>query len=113
LNPVRLTKVAEREIAHAAKWYERKREGLGAEFVGRVRQAVEQIAENPQGYALLFRDLRRANFRQFPYALWFQVRPDKSLVVACLHGKRSPTLAKERRSGVVEKPRKPPGPSLM
>lgn len=54
-----------------------------------------KIAANPQGYAVVFEKLRRTNLRQFPYALFFQIRSDNSLVVACLHHRRSPQLAKD------------------
>ena len=106
---VRISKQAQAEIEKAAEWYEGQREGLGGKFVDRVKEAVGKIGDNPQGYAKAFRELRRCNLTKFPYALWFEIRPDKSLVVACLHYRRDKVLVKERAAGVVEipKPKRP------
>lgn len=73
---VRLTKLAEADIAQAADWYERKREGLAIELVERVEQTIEQIAQSPLGYAKVIGEVRRANLKQFPFALWFRVEND-------------------------------------
>jgi toxin ParE1/3/4 len=106
LKPVHLTRQARADIAEAADYYEQKSEGLGDKFVDRVLEAVEKIAANPHGYAKVFQNLRRCNVPKFAYALWFEIRPDNSLVVACLHAKRSSQLAKERVP-VVEMPKPP------
>ncbi len=87
-------------MARAAQWYESKREGLGEEFVDQVESALSRIALNPRGYAKIIRENRRCNIEQFPYSLWFRIEED-AVVVACLHGKRSPTLSRERSLGVV------------
>ncbi len=107
MKPVRLTHVAESDIAEAAAWYEAEREGLGVQFVDRVQQAIDRIAENPMGYAKVIEDARRAPLEQFPYGLWYRVEPDESVVIACLHGKRSPRLTRERALGIIPMPRKP------
>lgn len=75
---------------------------MGDKFVERMDEAVDRIEANPEGYALAFRQLRRCNLRKFPYARYFEIRPDKSLIVACLHHKRDPTLVRERAAGVIE-----------
>lgn len=112
MKRVRLTPIAEADITSAVEWYERKRAGLGVTLVERVEEAMGKIAENPQGYAVVFRDLRRANLKQFPYALWFQIRPDKSLVIGRLHGHRDPNLVRFRALGIVHmSKKKDPEPS--
>lgn len=107
MKPVIITGKAQSEIDSAASWYEGRKEGLGGEFLDRVRETLERIETNPTGYAEGYRGLRRANLEQFPYGLWFFVKPDNSLVIACLHGRRHPILARERAAGVVQIPRKP------
>jgi len=62
-----------------------------------------KIALNPTGYRKVFGENRRCTLEQFPYALWFKVENDV-IVVGCLHAKRDPKLAKERRSGVIPLP---------
>jgi hypothetical protein len=110
VKPVIVTGTAQSEIDSAAAWYENRREGLGSEFLDRVGETLAKIEMNPDGYAVGYRGLRRANLDQFPYGLWFFVKPDNSLVVACLHGRRHPVLAHERASGIIPMPRKGPEP---
>ena len=105
---VRLSPQARRDIAQAAQYYEREREGIGDKFVSRVGEAIERVEANPQGYALTYRQLRKCDLRKFPYSLWFEIRPDNSLVVACLHNKRDRILVKERAAGVIEIPKPEP-----
>ncbi len=106
---VRLTDTAKADIRKAALRCEAEREGLGEKFLDRVDEAIGRIEANPTGYAEVIRDARKANLRQFPYALWFQIKPDNSLVIACLHHRRDSALAKERAAGILEIP-KPPEP---
>lgn len=107
MKPVKLTKAAKADLAQAAEYYERKAEGLGGKFLDRVEQASDRIEGNPQGYAVVFEGLRRCTIPRFPYAMFFQIRSDSSLVIACLHCKRSPALAKERARGFTKTPKDP------
>jgi toxin ParE1/3/4 len=106
---VSITRQARRDIAQAADWYERKKNGLGEEFLDRVQASPDRIGINPFGYAKLHGENRRCCLDQFPYVLWFKI-VDEVVVVACLHGRRHPNLAKERGAGVIEM-KKPPEPS--
>jgi plasmid stabilization system protein ParE len=111
LKPVVFSSLARQEVDAAAAWFEAKQDGLGQRFYDRVQEAVEKIERTPEGFQLVYRNLRRVHLRQFKdYALWFRVLPDDSVVVACLSGRMNPVLAKERALGVVPMP-KPPEPS--
>lgn len=92
--------MARGDVASAARWYDNQRAGLGDEFLYRVQEAMSRIEHSPQAYAVVFEGLRRVGLRQFPYNLFFKILPDNSLVIACLHGKRSPLLARERASDI-------------
>jgi plasmid stabilization system protein ParE len=105
LKPVILTGIAEADVERVAIWYEERKEGLGGQFVFRVRETIGRIAENPAGYAMAIGDVRVANLRQFPYGLWFRIRDDGSVVIGCLHGRRDRVLAKERAAGIFEMPK--------
>ena len=66
-------------------------------FYDRIGEAVDKIEVNPEGYQVVYKGLRRVGLRQFDdWFLWFQQRPDKSLVISCLSGRRNPRLVKER-----------------
>ena len=93
---VRLIALAEADIAEAFRWYQAKEPGLGLKFMEHVDEMIEKIADNPFGHPKVIEDVRRANLQHFPYALWYRVARDGSIVMACLHGKRSPRLAEKR-----------------
>ena len=88
MTPVRLTKLAEADVAKAAAFYENQKEGLGAAFVDRVMEVVENIAGNPVGYRKRIKDVRMANVSKFPPGLWFRV-VDEAVVIGCLDERRN------------------------
>lgn len=104
------TASALRDIEQAFNWYEDKQEGLGDRFIADVRETARRIEANPKGYAPAIGEARKALLRKFPYAMYFKVNADGSLVIACLHSRRDARLAKERAAGITEIP-KPPEPS--
>lgn len=95
MKPVRFTEAAEADLQNAFVWYEGKRRGLGEEFLERVDQAINQIGKNPLAARKVVKDVRKLSIRQFPYGLWYRVAAD-SVVIACLHHRRSPVLARKR-----------------
>ena len=82
--------LAERDLREAQLWYEEQRPGLGADFRAAVDNAFERLAENPHLYPVVYRGLRRAVMRRFPYLIYFAVQKDAVRAVACWHGKRDP-----------------------
>jgi hypothetical protein len=71
LNRVNIQPDASADTAQAAGWYEAQRPGLGIEFVLEVDAAIERACFDPESYAILFRNVRRALLRRFPYAVYF------------------------------------------
>jgi len=106
VKPVTFTALAQREVDAAADFFESRKEGLGAQFYRRVDQAAGEIELNPEGFQRVYKDMRRVGLRQFTeWALLFRILPDHSLVIACLSGKRHPTLFQERSFGVIPFPK--------
>lgn len=103
MRQVEISSAARADIQRVFVWYESQREGLGEHFVECVREAVELVALNPEGYAKIVGEARKANLKTFPYALFFKIKGDV-LVIACLHHKRSPDLAKELAAGITSAP---------
>jgi hypothetical protein len=100
-----VTAQAQEEIDRAAAWHERRREGLGVDFFERIDEAMQRIEINPERYAARYKGLRRAGLRQFTdWGLWFQVRADHSLVIACLSGRRHPSVIARRVAGINPSP---------
>ncbi len=95
---VRVAARAKLEIREAATWYDDKGEGLGAEFVDKVEEALDRIRRHPLQYAVVIDDLRRVHLDRFPYSLWYVVEPSGQIVFTCLHFRRNtPKLAREHR----------------
>ena len=94
--PVLVRPAAAADIDEAFLWYERKRPGLGEQFLETVHTAVETIAAHPSRYPVIHRNTRRLLLRRFPYAIYYRVYDDVIIVVACMHGRRSPKRWRQR-----------------
>ena len=88
---------AEAELLDARAWYEGERVGLGAIFAAAVETTVTAILRNPLAYPRMRGDTRRALVRRFPYAVYFRPIDDAIIVLAVLHGRRSPRHWRSRR----------------
>ncbi len=86
------------EIRTAAAWYDERCPGLGEQFIDAVQTLIRSIQGNPGRYAVRFADLRRANLRRFPYAVWFFERRSVVYVLAVIHNSRDyrPVLEQRR-----------------
>ena len=88
--------LAEADVREAAFWYERKREGLGAEFTLELDALYERIAQNPRQFPEIGDGARRALLRRFPYAVYFVIGEALPVVIAVLHQHRRPDAWRER-----------------
>jgi plasmid stabilization system protein ParE len=84
------------DVRAAFDWYEQQREGLGGEFLAELAKAEHAVQANPLAFRILRRDARRIMLRRFPYQLFYRVVADVVVVVACLHGRRSPKRLEKR-----------------
>jgi plasmid stabilization system protein ParE len=85
---------ARAEAREAYDWYEVRAVGLGSRFVAELDAIVEQISANPMLFPVVFKDLRRARLRRFPYGLFFRPVDDVIYVIAMLPWQsRSATMA--------------------
>jgi hypothetical protein len=84
------------EITQAATRYEAAKIGLGADFVREVDRCVARIAATPEQFPRVHRRCRRCLTNRFPYAIFFEVRPDAVAIVAVGHTARRPGYWKGR-----------------
>ena len=87
---LRIRPAAAADIEDAYKWYETRRPGLGGEFLQAVSSVLEAISQQPERFPVIYRDLRRALLRRFPYGIFFKLESGRLMVVACFHAKRDP-----------------------
>ena len=93
---VQVRRVAEVDVAEAQLWYETQSTGLGAEFLREVAEVIWRLSETPFIYQVVYRDVRRALVRRFPFIVWYRIRENVVVVLACTHGRQDPDRVKSR-----------------
>lgn len=86
------------EFDEAAEWYAEQKTGLGIEFVSRVQEVLDQIASMPRLHPVVYKNVRRAIVKKFPYLLHYEVEVDRLVVISVFHSSRDPSIWKTRVS---------------
>ncbi len=87
---------AETELAEAFDWYERRVPGLGAAFLAAVDVALDSLLSNPRQHPVVYKVVRRALLRRFPYQVLFLVEEGAITLIAVFHGARDPRIWRDR-----------------
>ncbi len=87
---------AEEDLRSAFTWYENKRRGLGHDFLLQVEAGLKFIERSPIIYAVSYKGTRHHFVKRFPYKISYLFDNKKIIVLAILHGKRSPSLISKR-----------------
>ena len=97
MHPVVFTRPARAELIGAQDWYENEAPGLGRLFRAAIGAVIERMSANPRQFPVVYKNIRRALLRRFPYALMFVIDDDETLtVIACFHGSRDPAHWQKR-----------------
>ena len=104
---VELHAEAESELIAAAEWYEDRREGLGDDFIQEVLRASDAVGASPLAWARwpgVRPDfgVRRFVLMRFPFALPYQVLPNRAVVLAIAHTRRRPRYWLRRATRVLK-----------
>ncbi len=86
---------ARAELIEAQDWYEGEATGLGRRFRHAIDELAKRMSENPRQFPMVFKNVRRALLRRFPYSLFF-VEDDDLIVIACFHASRDPSRWQKR-----------------
>jgi plasmid stabilization system protein ParE len=62
----------EQDIEQAYAWYERKKSGLGKEFLHCLDDSIQSIRPNPETYQIVHENYRRAVIRRFSHVLFYE-----------------------------------------
>ncbi len=84
------------ELLDAQRWYEGNVSGLGEDFACVVDAALSAVKEAPRAFPVVYRDVRQAVLRRFPYSILFQVEVDGIVILACHHQRRNPRRWRDR-----------------
>jgi len=91
LRRIRLRREAYLDIAAAFRWYEERKEGLGARFLDELAVLLERIQAHPEAFPPLFGETRRALLRRrFPYVVFFRIVNDRIDIIGCFQVRRDP-----------------------
>jgi plasmid stabilization system protein ParE len=86
------TPEANEDSQDARAWYDNIRPQLGEHFALAIEATVEAIAEHPLQFPVVYRGLRRAGVRRFPYRIFFEVQEHR-IVVICLLSRQAQSEA--------------------
>ena len=93
---VHFTQTARAELIDAQDWYEGEAPGLGHRFREAIAALTERMSANPFQFPVVYKNVRRALLRRFPYSLFFVIDDDILLVIACFHASRDPSHWQKR-----------------
>jgi plasmid stabilization system protein ParE len=96
MRKVVFRKQARLEFDEAGNWYEKERLGLGMEFLDEIQLLIQRIASTPEQFPMLYRDVRKAVVRRFPYCIYFRERDQRIVVLAVFHSARNPAVWQQR-----------------
>ena len=87
---------AEDDLKEAYSWYEDKRTALGYDFLLHVDAGLNFIARNPTIHPTEYKGTRKHLVKRFPYKIIYLLEKEKIIVLAVIHGMRSPVLIRRR-----------------
>jgi len=93
---LKLLTAAKSDVADAIAYYNTKKPGLGSEFAGEVRKAIERILQFPKAWVSVSANVRRCQINRFPYGVFYSLMGETVIVVAVLHGRREPRVWQAR-----------------
>jgi plasmid stabilization system protein ParE len=96
---VRFTLDARADVADPRRWYRQRDPALGTRFLDAVEECVAQIVDHPQIGPIVEDPIRRLLLRGFPFSVFYRLYADEAVVIACVHGARSPEVWRRRGAG--------------
>ncbi|SET43055.1 ParE toxin of type II toxin-antitoxin system, parDE [Nitrosomonas marina] len=79
------------------EWYEAQRQNLGIEFIDEIDAVINKIEETPQRYKKVYKNIRRALCKRFPFAVFFMDKNQYIVVIGVLHQRRQPRVWQARK----------------
>ncbi len=98
MKPLIIHSEAITELDSAIAYYEKRKVGLGLDFLSEVEQYLGKIQQNPNLGALYKASgLRRYVMQRFPFLIFYTEFEEFIWVVAIAHGKRRPDYWRRRQ----------------
>lgn len=84
------------DLEDAARWYDERRAGLGAEFLQETRITLDRIVQQPELVAADETGIRSYRLHRFPYAVHYRIEGPLVVVFAIMFGGRDPSTWQPR-----------------
>lgn len=94
---IQIRRLARHDIHSAFDWYQERDEDAATAFLLEVDRLLDGMRKSYEQFPVVYRDVRRALLKQFPYAIYFKVEGDLVTVVAVPHQRRAPRVWQRRR----------------
>jgi plasmid stabilization system protein ParE len=91
-----ITAAAELDLAEAIEWYEAISPALPLAFRVALDTTLCLIADYPESYSIVSRDMRRALLRRFPHAIFYRPERTAIQVIGVLPTMRNPRVWQAR-----------------
>lgn len=88
--------VVEADVQDAFDWYELQLPGLGEDFLLSVDAVINGITRNPLLHAVLYKNVRKANIKRFPFGVFYAMEKNLITIIAVVHLARHPKTWKSR-----------------
>lgn len=76
-----VSELAQWDIADATDYYEVKQQGLGKIFLISLKDTFRLIALNPFMYMRVYKVIRRALLKKFPYGVFYKIDSEKQEII--------------------------------
>ena len=91
-----VNKFAEKDIENLICFYDKKRIGLGDEFLMKLKEIIIRIEENPYQFPKIEKEARKASLKKFPYAVFFVIKNKLINIFSVFHFSKNPKTWKNR-----------------
>jgi toxin ParE1/3/4 len=78
------------DLQEAFEWYEKKRRGLGFEFIEEIESGYLKISKHPLHYPSINTQFRRIRINRFPYLVIYEIEGNSVIINSVRHVKREP-----------------------
>ncbi|MDP3914142.1 MAG: type II toxin-antitoxin system RelE/ParE family toxin [Bacteroidota bacterium] len=93
INPEALS-----DIRDIANWYDEQKAGLGSRFQNTVIKQIDLLTEDPQIFAIRYKEIRCMLVKKFPYMIHFYINYQTFTVeiLAVISTNRNPKIWQEK-----------------
>ena len=84
------------EMLESARFYERRSEGLGLDFLNAVEETTRRIRRFPKAGPVERAAIRKRLVSGFPFTVLYQLQKDRIFIAAVMHQHRKPGYWRKR-----------------